>query len=141
MSVRRQTHGAAAVVAAWNDPNSRCKVRLEKLIAHRKTIQVEFKKLTLESQELANAITQAAKMDGAVLIDAQSGEVCALAVILDGLSCVEGSPSRGARFNSLKNFTASLSRQGIVSFVFSSDGGMDIFSGKTIQADGPLPPE
>lgn len=141
MSVRQQAHGAAAVVAAWRDENGPCRARLEKLIAHQKAIQVEFKKLPDGSRELASAITQAAKMDGAVLIDAQSGEVCALAVILDGPSCVEGNPSRGARFNSLKNFTASLSGQGIASFVFSSDGGMDIFSGKTIQADGVPPPE
>lgn len=141
MSVRRQAHGAAAVVAAWRDADSPCRARLETLIAHQKAIQVAFKELPDDSRELTGAITQAAKMDGAVLIDARSGEVCALAVILDGFSCIEGTPSRGARFNSLKNFTATLSGQGIVSFVFSSDGGMDIFSGKTIRADEAPPSE
>lgn len=141
LSVRRQAHGAAAVVAAWRDADNPCRARLETLITHQKAIQVAFKGLPDDFQELANAITEAAKMDGAVLIDAQSGEVCALAVILDGLSCIDGVPSRGARFNSLKNFTATLSGQGIVSFVFSSDGGMDIFSGKTIQAGEAPPPE
>lgn len=130
MAVRRQTHGAAAVVAAWRDPGSSCKKRLDVLISDQKAIPAEFKVPSGGPKKLAAAITQAAKMDGAVLIDALSGEVYALAVILDGLSCVEGNPERGARFNSLKNFTYSISDSEIVSFVFSSDGGMDIFSSR-----------
>lgn len=133
MAVRRQAHGAAAVVAAWNDSASCCKDGLDILISHQKAIPVIFKAQSGGTKELASAITQAAKMDGAVLVNALSGEVYALAAILDGPSCVKGSPSRGARFNSLKNFTCFMSNCEIVSFIFSSDGGTDIFSGQTFR--------
>lgn len=139
LAVRRQAHGAAAVVAAWTDPASCCKQQLDTLISHQKAIPVDFQPLPSSSKKLTAAITQAAKMDGAVLIDALSGEVYTLAVILDGPSCVDGSPSRGARYNSLKNFTCFMSKSNIVSFVFSSDGGMDIFSGQTFRDLGCTP--
>lgn len=124
-SVRKQHHGAALVIADWGE-RSVCKTTLERLKRHRKVLPVTF----TGSEDQAVAITCAAKMDGAVLADIRSGQIIALAAILDGKSCVAGDASRGARYNSIANATCLLrdckAHPEVVSFVFSSDGGMDI---------------
>lgn len=121
LSISRQDHGAAAVVADWD--KGKCKKRLQKLIKYGKAIPVCVQ-TPLDDMDV---LTRAAKMDGAVIINANSGQVVALAAILDGLTCVQGNPSRGARYNSVRNFTKSFNVP-MASFVFSSDGGIDLFS-------------
>lgn len=124
-SVKKQHHGAALVVADW-ERRPKCRQILDRLKQHKKALPVTF----AETGSQSIAITCAAKMDGAVLADIQSGQIVALATILDGKSCVKGEPSRGARYNSIANATrllrASKAHPEVVSFVFSSDGGMDI---------------
>lgn len=126
MSVRKQRHGAALVVADWD--REPCRTTLDRLKRHRKAVPVSFTAL----EDRSTAITCAAKMDGAVLADIRSGQIVALAVILDGESCIKGDTSRGARYNSIANTTRLLrfsdTEPEVVSFVFSSDGGMDILS-------------
>lgn len=124
-SVQKQHHGAAVVLADWGK-RAKCRTTLQRLKEHKKAIPVTF----AGSGDQLVAVTCAAKMDGAILVDIRNGQIVALATILDGESCVEGDTSRGSRYNSIANATrllrVSAERSEVVSFVFSSDGGMDI---------------
>lgn len=132
IAVGKQKHGASVIVADWDV--GVCKKRLDSLAKHSKAMYVEF---SLEDEKI---VTDAAKMDGSIIINVHSGAIIALATIVDGLSRVSGDQSRGARFNALKNFTydiaypdtAPTEGQEVVSFVFSEDGGMNILAGKQL---------
>ena len=118
--ISRQKHGAAAVVANWN--NEECQTRLNLLLESKKALPICMDTMGTN----VDTLTHAAKMDGAVIIDVVSGKVVAVATILDGQTAAKasGDPSRGSRFNSIKTFVNSISEP-IAAFVFSSDGGMD----------------
>lgn len=126
-AVRKQHHGAALIIADWEN-QTKCRETLGRLKRHKKVLPVDFS----ATEDPSTAITCAAKMDGAILADIRSGQVIALAAILDGKSCIKGDPSRGSRYNSIANATrllrCSATHSEVVSFVFSSDGGMDILS-------------
>lgn len=122
--VMKQRHGSSAIVV-------KCKNNIEehfsKLSKHNKAIKVEK---FLDN----NGVKEAAHMDGAIVIDFDTSEIKYLAVIVDGESSIPGDMSRGARFNSIKNFTYNIASDKIpiVSIVFSEDGGYDIFEGKNL---------
>lgn len=125
-SVQKQRHGAALVIADWS--RELCQTTLDRLKRHNKAVPVAF---TISEAQIS-AITSAAKMDGAILADISSGQIIAVATIMDGQSCVKGDTSRGSRYNSIANATALLrlseSDPEVVSFVFSSDGGTSILT-------------
>ena len=75
-------------------------------------------------------------MDGTIIVDMSEGKIKYLATIVDGVSRVKGDSSRGARFNSIKNFTYDMASNNIpiVSAVFSEDGGEDIFEGRILKS-------
>lgn len=142
----RSKHGAAVIVAdldGGKDGKSPKTVeRIETLQKHKKAVAVEFNQTVYqtytgsdEEKELDDAIEQissAAAMDGAVIVDLQ-GHIRYVAAILDGLSIKEGDLARGARFNSIKNFVADLSRTDqVMGIVLSEDGGADIISTKNL---------
>lgn len=122
--IQKQTHGAAAMILNLRN-NSLVTIHMEELAKANKAIKVSFDKLE-------EALTYAAGMDGACVLDLD-GNVQYLAAILDGPSCVSGDLSRGSRFNSVKNFAAWISKDfqdGAVGIVCSEDGGIDVISGK-----------
>lgn len=146
-SIQRQEHGAAAIIlsslntaapaeSTVEDPRSAAK-RIDTLKKHNKAIKVHYKCRPSE-----DSIKYAAGIDGALILDLQ-GNVHYVATILDGNSCVEGDIARGSRFNSIRNFVASIaqtSQESIMGIVCSEDGGMNIIPGKTLRQPAPLPP-
>ena len=122
-AVEKQRHGAAVLVADWRDGVSG--KNLEDLTRDSKSMQVFWSNSKADRR---GVITNAAKMDGAVLADVNCGKVVALATIMQAATCAKGKASRGSRYNSINNAVCSLCGQGgkVVAFVFSSDGGMDI---------------
>lgn len=65
-----------------------------------------------------------ASIDGAVLLDLE-GQCWAIGVILDGLACEEGNPSRGARYNSAIRYVSTRPKE-CLAFIVSEDGGIDM---------------
>lgn len=122
-AVEKQRHGAAVLVADWRDDV--CGNYLEDLVQHDKALRVSWGP---PRAGRSGAITNAAKMDGAILVDVNSCEVVALATIVQAVTCTKGKASRGSRFNSINNAACFLKQKGetVTAFVFSSDGGIDI---------------
>lgn len=132
----KSKHGAAVIVADFEDGKSSGTVsRIEQLWKDKKAMAVDFAQTAYQAynsyakEDLDAAIeliSSAAAMDGAVVVDLQ-GRIRYVAVILDGLSRTAGDLSRGARFNSIKNFVVDLSQSDrVMGIVFSEDGGVDI---------------
>ena len=125
MAVGKQTHGAAVIVAQWTD-NPKLRDNLSRLIKNAQVVPVRF-------STIVPSLTEAAKMDGAVLLDLnKKPQVIAINTIVDGRSCLPGVLDRGSRYNSIRNFIADNSilcdeNIRMAGFVFSSDGGMDSF--------------
>lgn len=128
-AVEKQRHGAAILVAEWQD-NDVCEQYIENLFKHNKALPVSWG----NSKAVRNGvITNASKMDGAILADVKSCKVIALAAIVQATTCTEGMLCRGSRYNSINNVAHFLYKRNsetvkVIAFVFSSDGGMDILS-------------
>lgn len=78
--------------------------------------------------------TGIAKIDGALILD-EKGDCHSFGVILDGETIIEGSPARGARYNSTKNYIVGKNKLNnsdkYVGIVMSEDGMVDIFDPDT----------
>jgi len=139
--LQRQPHGTAALIVrresrTWN--------HICDLARQKKAIRVRFAADFQEAGAKGNSLTAAARMDGAVVLDTE-GSVCFLMTILDGASCIAGDLSRGARFNSVRNFVSLFSGsegcpEEILGVVFSSDGNMDVLSGKRLSLERNVSP-
>lgn len=70
-------------------------------------------------------VQRVTSIDGAILID-RHGTCFAVGVILDGTANGEGSPARGARFNSARRYVASQGDIAILVLVISEDGSVDM---------------
>lgn len=115
-------HGAIIIVA--NNANSEAK-RLCKL--NRGILVNPFRIFDVNQQ----TITDLTSIDGAIMLD-NSGHCYAFGVILDGRATIPGAPSRGARYNSAKNYIA-LKAKGksdhkFMAVVISEDGMIDVFA-------------
>ena len=68
-------------------------------------------------------------IDGAVLLD-ENGLCHGIGIILDGEACVDGSPARGARYNSSKTYITRCVKHRITAYalVLSTDGYFDIIT-------------
>ena len=75
-------------------------------------------------------------IDGAVVIDSY-GKCYAIGVILDGKTIVAGNMARGARYNSARNYIATLKKQNMwaVAVVISEDRTMDVISTEDIEIE------
>lgn len=80
-------------------------------------------------------ITNLAGIDGALVLDPVAQKVLYSMIIVDGIVCHPGDPSRGARHNSIKTFMEGLAdttnlpaEARAVAVVFSEDGGAMVFS-------------
>lgn len=135
INIKKQKHGSSVVIVdlscQYKHKNILVK-RLDNLVKHDKAIQINKSKFNITD----NSITNAAKMDGTIIVDISEGKIIYLATIVDGLSKIKGDSSRGARFNSIKNFTYDIAMENIpiVSAVFSEDGGEDIFQGSNLKS-------
>ena len=93
----------------------------------------------LDLSAQTNIIQNITAIDGAILMDFK-GACYGIGCILDGHACVEGNPSRGARFNSAKNYIAtkvlenkvksgeSQEQNKYVAIILSEDRYIDIFT-------------
>ena len=126
-SVMGQNNGGSVIVIDQN-----AKRRLNKLTKHRKSVQVKGYSPTYVTPLIFQDL---AMIDGSLIFDID-GHLLHIATLVDGLSCIEGDLNRGSRYNSIKNFVASLSKSRKQCCVFaairSSDGMIDYFSGKNI---------
>lgn len=129
LCVLQKQHGAAVIIIDFEDGQSEEALkRIHKLEEDLKAMKITFRHPS--EHDLKNAICHAAKMDGAVIVDLH-GQLRYLATILDGNSCISGELSRGARFNSVRNFVASVAASGddkIIGIILSADGGIDTIS-------------
>jgi len=87
---------------------------------------------TLLTSSLVRLVTS---LDGAVLLDPQ-GFCHAVGVILDGPATPEGTPARGARYNSAIRYTSALEK--CLVLVVSEDGFVDIFPKKRAKAESKM---
>lgn len=121
-------HGAALVLLDGTNSNSSILNWLGDLKKFKKMISIE----TSNFDGNYSFFEKTSAMDGAVVLDVTTAKVISVGAIVDGKTKVEGDPSRGSRYNSLKNFTYIMAEFGepIVTVVFSEDGDRYIFSGK-----------
>lgn len=133
--LRQQRHGTAALIVrkggrTWN--------HICDLAKQKKATRVSFASDMHKAGAKGSSLVAAARMDGAVVMSTE-GDVCFLMTILDGESCIAGDLSRGARYNSVRNFVRLFSRseenpEEILGVVFSSDGNMDVLAGKELSS-------
>lgn len=131
--LQRQRHGTAALIVREQSPTWK---HICDLAKQKKATRVRFANDFGKTGTKGNPLTAAARMDGAVVLST-GGRVCFLMTILDGTSCIAGDLSRGARYNSVRNFVCLFSGsenrpEEILGVVFSSDGNMDILPGKEL---------
>lgn len=131
--LQRQRHGTAALIIK---EKSCTWWHICDLAKQKKATHVRFVGDAQKTGAKGNPLMAAARMDGAVVLNTE-GRVCFLMTILDGMSCIAGDLSRGARYNSVRNFVCLYSEvegrpEEILGVVFSSDGNMDILSGKEL---------
>lgn len=100
----------------------------------------KIRPIDLSLQKNEEYIRQITSIDGAVLIDT-NGYCYAIGVILDGEAVVQGDVSRGARFNSVKNYIAwkrvkihqeKYSEVVFAGIIISEDKTIDIITTNTI---------
>jgi hypothetical protein len=72
----------------------------------------------------SDLVPRVSEIDGAILVD-PSGRCHAVGVILDGRSSSEGTPARGARYNSAIRYVRDAPR-GTMAVVVSEDGDIEI---------------
>lgn len=131
--LQRQRHGTAALIIR---EHSRTWKHICELAKQKKATRVRFTDDFRKAGTKGNPLIAAARMDGGIVLNTE-GRVCFLMAILDGTSCIAGDLSRGARYNSIRNFVCLYSEsegspEEILGVVFSSDGAMDILSGKEL---------
>lgn len=140
LELQWQRHGTSALIVrresrTWN--------HICDLARQKKATRVRFSGDFQKAGGKGNPLTAAARMDGAVIIDTE-GNICFLMTILDGESCIAGDLSRGARYNSVRNFVSLFSwsegsPEEILGVVFSSDGNMDVLAGKKLSLERSIP--
>lgn len=135
VELQRQQHGTAALIVhkescTWN--------HICDLAKQKKATRVRFAVDLRKAGVKGNPLTAAARMDGAIVMETE-GSVGFLMTILDGESCIAGDLSRGARYNSVRNFVSCFSGseenpEEILGVVFSSDGSIDVLPGKKLSS-------
>lgn len=119
-NISTQKHGTSAIIIDCDNCSDCFQKRLDLLMNAQRLIKIE----TGSQFDNFKAVT---RMDGAIILGLD-GKPYYLAVLVDGNTVVKGSVERGARYNSIKNFTALAAKDyetKIVSVVFSEDGGFD----------------
>ncbi len=88
------------------------------------------------TKEQGKFLANLGRIDGALVVDVNTGELQYTAAIVDGLAIVDGHLDRGARHNSIKTFIANLYKKQtdgrMAALVFSEDGGVKIIRGSEI---------
>lgn len=129
-------HGASVLVIDKTKA-SELTTRLNTLKEDSKALGVDLGKYSdwYNDADGIDLFSSLASMDGAMVID-QFGVVLYAAAILDGESCIIGNTSRGARYNSIKNFVAEFGKKNIpiIGVVMSEDGGQNILCGKQLKS-------
>lgn len=132
-AIAKQKHGTSAIFVNMSDDGSTImNDRLEILYQMKRALKGDG--LCIADTANAQIWTDLARMDGAFVADINTGKLLYLSVIVDGQACIEGNTARGARYNSLKNFVADVSRQTrqagkmlkAIAVIFSEDGCVDI---------------
>lgn len=130
-SLNEQSHGTAAVFL----DGDALEEELERLDENKRICRI--KPISIinaeeeEKQRLKELIIGISAIDGALIADYQ-GNIHAIGAILDGESVVEADLSRGARYNSLRNYINWLvnkrgyERNQCFAVIVSEDGGMEI---------------
>lgn len=123
-------HGAAIVLIDGNNIKGKINDWIRNLDSYKKMITLDFSHFDNNSSLLNNT----SAMDGAIIVDAVNSKVIAVGAIVDGKTSMCGDPSRGSRYNSLKNFTYIMAdyREPILSVVISEDGDKYVFAGKKL---------
>lgn len=139
-AIAKQKHGTSAIFVDMSDDGSRIMgERLENLYKKKRALKGDS--LCLDNPAGAQIWTNLARMDGAFVADIITGELLYLTVIVDGQACIDGDNARGARFNSLKNFVADISKRTredegkklkAMAAIFSEDGGVDVVRASTL---------
>ena len=134
-----QKHGTSAIFVDLDSGDSiLMEKRLEDLHRLRRALKAEGLPLGKPTE-----LTKLSRMDGAFVVDVKKKNIIYLSAIVDGQAIVEGDNSRGARFNSLKNFIADISAQSMkdgknlraVALIFSEDGSIDAISSTELIAN------
>lgn len=130
-SLKKQAHGTSVVFLDGEALESELK-RLEKnrRICRIRPVSI-MNAAKAERERLEELIVCISEIDGALIAD-YKGNIHAIGAILDGESVIEADLSRGARYNSLKNYINWLvkkkkyNRDQSFAIVLSEDGGVDI---------------
>lgn len=116
--------GHGAIIIVTNNADSEAK-RLCKL--NRGILIKPFRIFGVNPQTIRDLTS----VDGAIILD-NSGQCYAFGVILDGKATIPGTSSRGARYNSTKNYIALKAKSKCdhkyMAVVISEDGMMDVFA-------------
>jgi len=130
----QQSHGTSLIISSKSTIESEA-IRLSNVYRGYKIQPID---LSLKKYE--EYIKQITSIDGAVLVDT-NGFCYAIGVILDGEAIIPGDVSRGARFNSIKNYIAwkkveirqkKYSETVFAGIIISEDQTIDIITTNTI---------
>lgn len=118
-----QKHGTMLVI--FKDAKT-ASAEAERLIGKSRGLRFDEPQNLLESKELLLSITA---LDGAVVLDS-AWNCHGFGIIVDGAAAAVGSPARGARYNSAKNYVACCKsrKKSCAAIVVSEDESIDVFT-------------
>lgn len=124
-SVRAAGHGSLLIISsdAENEVLRLCERKRGFSLQRKIDLLADYRQGT---DDILKALS---KIDGAVFLD-MDGYCHGFGIILDGDAVVDGTPARGSRFNSAKNYVARHKKEGhcILAVVQSDDGSLDIIT-------------
>lgn len=128
-----QKHGTSLILMKFDEIT---RAYMNNLVTHRRAFSVA------DLHNLPKGfITNLARIDGAIVIDADSQQLKYFSTNVDGIACIQGDLGRGARHNGLKAFAANLKKMGkdnesditAAVVIFSEDGGAEIVLSSDIE--------
>ncbi len=119
-----QKHGTMVIIF-YNSADAETEVG--RLAAFSRGIQLEKAKPFHGTEQDRNLLLSLSAIDGAIILD-QQGLIWGFGIIVDGEASVEGTPQRGARYNSAQNYVACCKQRGILcaALVISEDRSLDV---------------
>lgn len=117
LKAQQQKHGTTIILLEY------AKEEAERLCSFKRGIAIEC----VDLYKHLNLIKQITSIDGAIILDFDC-KCYAIGVILDGPAVIEGTSSRGARYNSAKNYIAiqAKSNKKGVAIIISEDKTIDL---------------
>lgn len=123
-AVKEQEHGTMVIIFRNTSDAER---EVQRLVAFSRGIQLEQTKALTGTEQDKKLLLSLSAIDGALVLD-KTGSIFGFGIIVDGGTSVKGTPHRGARYNSAKNYVTCCDKKDIVcaALVISEDHTLDV---------------